>query len=37
MWHGEYLPELVEESPVSWAHSESAERNAERRVKELNK
>ena len=36
MWHGEYLPELVEESPVTWAHEESAERNAETRVKELN-
>ena len=37
MWHGEYLPELVEESASSWATDAAAERNAEARVKELNK
>ena len=37
LWHGEWLPELYEGSSTHWANEATAERNAEARVKELNK
>ena len=37
MTHGIELPELHEESPTNWATEEAADRNATKRVKELNK